>query len=534
MSTLLRNTRVGRAGMVMLASSAFAASLALPLPGLAADTPAKTPVKVAAAPAVAADDYVAPAEIGPVLNLVMGKSTLLRLPAPIQRISVGDTRVADVTLISTRELYFVGKRSGTTNVILWRKGGQTTIIDVSVTIDESQLEARLRAVLPEERDIQVVRVANSIILKGTVSSALKADRAFSIADAYVKDINRALILSPFHAEETPVGPGGAGTNMNVAGTVTGGAVAASTAVGGATVINMLQVAEPQQVMLEVQVAEVSKRLLDQLGARFNLTRSIGGTSYSIISEFLSRGTGFLQALRAPNTLIDINGEKDDGIVRILAEPNIMAISGQRASFLSGGKIFIPVSQTNSVGGPVITLEEKTFGIGVIFHPTVLDGGRINLKVVSEVSKLSQTGSPFTTVGGVTTVLPSLTVRQADTTVQLNDGQSFAIAGLINNDLSATIKRYPVLGEVPLFGALFRSAEFQKDLTELLFVITPRLVKPLPPNYALPTDNYVEPGRAEFMLGGKLEGSGNTRSGEPGSTPTAPAQTPAGAGGFETK
>lgn len=110
--------------MVMLASSAFAASLALPLPGLAADTPAKTPVKVAAAPAVAADDYVAPAEIGPVLNLVMGKSTLLRLPAPIQRISVGDTRVADVTLISTRELYFVGKRSGTTNVILWRKGGR--------------------------------------------------------------------------------------------------------------------------------------------------------------------------------------------------------------------------------------------------------------------------------------------------------------------------------------------------------------------------------------------------------------------------
>ncbi|MET1085145.1 MAG: type II and III secretion system protein family protein [Burkholderiales bacterium] len=533
MIKLRQLTRGVRTGIAVLASSAFAASLALPLPGFAADAPAKTPVKVAAAaPGVAADEYVEPAEIGPVLNLVMGKSTLLRLPAPIQRISVGDTRVADVTLISTRELYFVGKRSGTTNVILWRKGGQTTIIDVSVTIDESRLEAQLRAVLPEEPGIQVVRVANSIILKGIVSSALKADRAFSIADAYVKDINRELILPTVHGGETPVAAGG--TNVSFQGAVTGGAVAASTAVAGATVINMLQVAEPQQVMLEVQVAEISKRLLDQLGARFNLTRSIGGTSYSIISEFLSRGAGLLQALRAPNTLIEINGEKDDAIVRILAEPNIMAISGQRASFLSGGKIFIPVSQTNSVGGPVITLEEKTFGIGVIFHPTVLDGGRINLKVVSEVSKLSQTGSPFTTVGGVTTVLPSLTVRQADTTVQLNDGQSFAIAGLINNDLSATIKRYPVLGEVPLFGALFRSAEFQKDLTELLFVITPRLVKPLPPNYVLPTDNYAEPSRAEFLLGGKLEASGGTPAAQGGTTPAAPTQAPAGAGGFETK
>jgi pilus assembly protein CpaC len=202
----------------------------------------------------------------------------------------------------------------------------------------------------------------------------------------------------------------------------------------------------------------------------------------------------------------LDGQKDDGLIRILAEPNIMAISGQHASFLSGGKIFIPVAQTNLGGFATITLEEKEFGIGVKFMPTVLDGTRINLKIVSEVSDLSQTGSPFTSVNGVTSILPSLTVRRADTTVQLNDGQSFVIAGLIKNNITETIKRFPGMGEVPVLGALFRSSEFQKDQTELLFVITPRLVKPLAEAPRLPTDNHVEPSRVEVYFNGSLEGS----------------------------
>jgi pilus assembly protein CpaC len=184
----------------------------------------------------------------------------------------------------------------------------------------------------------------------------------------------------------------------------------------------------------------------------------------------------------------------------------MAISGQHASFLSGGKIFIPVSQTNNNGVPTITLEEKEFGIGVKFIPTVLDGSRINLKLVSEVSDLSQTGSPFTTVGGITAVLPSLSVRRADTTVQLNDGQSFVIAGLIKNNFTETIKRFPGLGEVPVLGALFRSSEFQNAQTELLFVVTPRLVKPLTEAPRLPTDNHVVPSRSEVYFNGSLEGA----------------------------
>jgi pilus assembly protein CpaC len=137
---------------------------------------------------------------------------------------------------------------------------------------------------------------------------------------------------------------------------------------------------------------------------------------------------------------------------------------------------------------------------------VLDGSRINLKMVSEVSDLTQTGSPFVTINGIVSVLPSFTVRRADTTVQLNDGQSFVVAGLIKNDMTETIKRFPGLGEVPILGALFRSTEFQKAQTELLFVITPRLVKPLAEVPRLPTDNHVEPSRVEVYLNGSLESS----------------------------
>jgi pilus assembly protein CpaC len=182
----------------------------------------------------------------------------------------------------------------------------------------------------------------------------------------------------------------------------------------------------------------------------------------------------------------------------------MAISGQSASFLSGGKIFIPVSQSQNGGVPTITLEEKEFGVGLKFTPTVLTGTRVNLKVVSEVSELAQAGSPFTTVGNVTAVLPSMSTRRVDTTVQLNDGQSFAVAGLIRNNVTQTLSRFPGLGDLPILGALFRSTEFQKEQTELVFIITPRLVKPAAALPA-PTDNHVEPGLADAVLAGLAEG-----------------------------
>jgi pilus assembly protein CpaC len=215
-------------------------------------------------------------------------------------------------------------------------------------------------------------------------------------------------------------------------------------------------------------------------------------------------------------------QKTDGLVKVLAEPTVMAISGQTGSFLAGGKIFIPMSQDNGSGGRTIELVEKEFGVSVKFTPTVLGNGRINLRVRPEVSELNTAGIQISG-GGISAVLPSFTSRKAETTVQLMDGQSFAIGGLIKNNTTTNIKAFPILGELPVVGALFRSTEFQTDRSELVFVITPRLVKPLPVGYRLPTDNYVPPSRTDLIFGGKLEG----KAAEDAATNAPPAE-----GGFD--
>jgi len=184
----------------------------------------------------------------------------------------------------------------------------------------------------------------------------------------------------------------------------------------------------------------------------------------------------------------------------------MAISGQEASFLAGGKIFIPVTQSGLGNGTAITLEEREYGVAVKFTPTVLGGGRINLRVAPEVSELNREGVGFSAAGSnATSILPAFTTRRATTTVQLQDGQSFVIGGLIRNNVTSNIKRFPFLGEVPVLGTLFRSSDFQNDRSELVFVVTPHLVKPLQDVPRLPTDEYVPPSRAQFLLGGKHEG-----------------------------
>jgi pilus assembly protein CpaC len=459
------------------------------------------------------------ATIGPTLNLLLAKSTLLRLQDPIERLSIGNPAITDVTLISKREIYFLGKAMGTTNVIIWSSAGRATVIDVNVSADLTPLENELKTLLPDEKDITVLSVSGSIVLRGTVSDAVKVDQAIAIAEAWRARLTRDLVL--------PVAGGQGSTTVSVG--AGGGSVAATVAAAGPRIINMLKVRDPQQVMLEVKVAEVSKTILERIGVTLAQQGTRAGSSITFLSQsnFLNQLLGSASITRA-NLLdrLSIDAQKDDGLVKMLAEPTIMAISGQEASFLAGGKIFIPVARSNDLSGAVtITLEEKEFGVGVKFKPTVLEGGRIHLKVAPEVSELNAQGNPFTTIGGVTSVIPSFTVRRAETTLQLHDGQSFMIAGLVKNDVAESVNRIPGLGELPILGALFRSSEFQKDKTELMFVITPRLVKPLPPDYALPTDALVEPSRTEFFLGGKMEGT----------PPPAPSKSnPAIQGGFEKK
>ena len=476
-------------------------------------TPAAKAPSAAVAPAVAAKAPIRPATQAPAAlqglppaplkpctavtvdaptQIVLGKSTVVKLASPAVRMvvgglasgrsgrpteaggdksaaaaqqalaaSVGQEGVADVDviLLSPTELFFIGKRAGSMNLVLQSADGACAVKDIIVTIDPGTLQAKLKEVFPEELDVRVRGAENAIILTGTVADSVKLEQVVQIASSYGD---------------------------------------------GKKVVNMMRVASAQQVMLEVAVAEVSKTLLDKLGGAVSLNKTGSDSAFSLVSNFLSNGGGLFQALKIGKGLVQIDGQKDDGLVRILAEPNLMAISGQRASFLSGGKIFIPVSTSNSFGFPTITLEEKEFGVGVKFTPTVLGGSRINLKVITEVSELSQTGSPFTTLNGVVSVLPSFTVRRADTTVELNDGQSYVIAGLIRNGVNESIKRVPGLGEVPVLGALFRSTEFQTGQTELMFVVTPRLVKPLAQAPRLPTDSHVVPTRAEVYLNGSLE------------------------------
>ena len=442
--------------------------------------PTATPVTTARPREVPPETTI---EFAPQVNVTLGKSTLLKLPAAATRISVGNPAVADVILLNPKEVYLLGKSIGSTNLILWSKAGHSTVVDVVVGMDVSALQGKLQALFPNEKDIKVTSAADSLVLTGTVADAVKVDKAVALAEIY----------------------------------------------SGKKVVNFLSAGAPQQVMLEVKVAEVSKNLLDKLGAQFSVDDSGGSWTASVVSSFLSSPAlaGLVTAQKGATSL-RVDAQKDDNIVKILAEPNIMAISGQEGSFLAGGKILIPVAQ-GGLGG--VTLEEREFGVGLRFTPTVLEGGRINLKVAPEVSELAD--SRAFQNGGTSALLPVITTRRAGTTVQLHDGQSFAIAGLIRNNVTEQVSRFPILGEIPILGALFRSSSFAHDKTELLFVITPRLVKPLPPNYALPTDGFIEPNRSEFFLEGKMEGTTKeTRDAE--GAPKAAAEPKAGAGGFQMK
>ena len=455
------------------------------------------------------------------LVLPLGKSTLIKLPEPLISRSVGNQQVVQAKMIAPQTLYLIGTDIGTTNMIIQGKSGACTIIDVNVTLDPDGLQQSLNELIPDEKNIKVTAAADSIILSGTVEDAITANRVVDIASAYVRRRVMPLMVSANgdsnqqqQQQQQQQGSGQQNTdNVNP------------------RIVNMLSVSAQQQVMLEVRIAEVSKTLLDKLGVDFGAFKVNGNSRFgygvlnpSVLANiFNPLSLGFptvsprfaenpaLGASRISNDsgrAILLDAEKRDGLVKILAEPSIMAISGQEGSFLAGGTIFIPVSQNNNNGIPTVTLEEKEFGVGVRFTPTVLAGGRINLKVAPEVSELNREGIGITATGvNGTAILPSFTTRRASTTVQLLDGQSFAIGGLIKNNTTANIKAFPILGEIPIIGALFRSTDFQKDKTELIFVVTPHLVKPLPSNQTvrLPTDRFVDPTRTDLFLKGKLEG-----------------------------
>src|SRR5450830_1701608 len=439
-------------------------TLALALSGLTASLLWQS--GASAAPAVRQVDAVSQAaplslgadiaRLGPPIRLSVGKSTLRSLTRAVSQIAVNDPKVAGARLLgSSSELYIWGLAPGSTNLILWDKDHRPVIVDIEVGVDADGLQAQLALVFPRETDLKASSAGGAIVLTGMVSDAVKASQIMAMATAFAQR-----------------GAGEAAAPIATAGVMPAPAAAAGVAAGaGAT------------------------------GAR----ASSGNWTYSFLSNLLSGNPSMIDGFNGKNgNFLTLDAQKRDGLVKVLAEPNIMAISGQEASFLAGGKIYIPVSQDSATNK--ITLEEKEFGIAVKFTPTVLDGGRINLKVAPEVSELNKDGIGITTGGTAgSAILPAFTTRRATTTVQLFDGQSFAIGGLIKNNVTTNIKALPMLGEIPVLGALFRSSDFQTDRTELVFIITPHLVKPLGGDYVLPTDAYVAPSRAQFFLQGKMEG-----------------------------
>jgi pilus assembly protein CpaC len=414
------------------------------------------------------------------VTIAVGKTEDVHVDAPFSDITVGDPEVADVAPLTDQTLSILGKKIGTTRVTVYADGKrQLGIFDIEVSYDVSRLASEIRAAVGP--GIRVSSVNGRIMLSGTAPDAATLDKAVTIARQFAPEI-----------------------------------------------INTVRVASPQQVMLEVRFVEASRQAGRELGVQWNvfnshLTSNIGSrrtpgllpitapTSATnvpageVAAGLLSGASPFgfmLGRILASGTTIDvmINALEQRGLARSLAEPNLTALSGDTASFLAGGEFPIPVSGTNNA----ITVEFKRYGIGLAFTPTVLRDGQINLKIEPEVSQFDLNNA--VALGPGLPPIPALIVRRASTTIELRDGQSFAIGGLLQSINKGNQQQVPWLGDVPILGALFASRSYQRDETDLAIIVTPRLVRPARPGDPVktPLDNTVPGNDADFFLGGKAE------------------------------
>ncbi len=398
------------------------------------------------------------ARTGLALNLPVNKSQTLRVPRPFARVAIGNPEIADVSPVTSTVAYLLGKKIGTTNLTLYDKaGGVIAVVDVTVSPDAMGLKQKLADILPTES--LGVQVANdTLILSGTASSAAALQRAALIAEAYAPR----------------------------------------------KVLNMASLGTAQQILLEVRFAEVQRGAVQALGIN---SLAFGGTARGTLTpdgvptpggRIVGPGTGISGAItttvQLPGFAVNFQALERQGLIRTLAQPNIIALSGETANFLAGGEFPVPTGVTQN---GQITIEFKQFGVALAFTPTLLEDGMINLLVAPEVSSLD----PAAGIDLNSFRIPGLKVRRARTTLELRDGQTFALAGLIQNDFRDTINRVPLLGRIPILGALFRSSGFERLETELVILVTPRLVRPVAAGGGLevPTDKTHEPTDGEFFL-----------------------------------
>jgi len=449
------------------------------------------------------------------------KSRVIGLNAPASRVSVGNPDVADILILRSTQLYVLGKDLGTTNVLLWdRDDILIGTLNVEVTHDLQSLKEKLFRLMPKEK-IEVYSAQRNIVLAGRVSNITNMNAALRIAEGFFTQIAAAVESQTFELQQAS-------------------SARADRSVG--EVINLMSVGGVQQVMLEVKVAEISRTELKRLDVRFNaiFTGSSqwnfggvnGGAAFPdaffdgagrvpvftnpapvgpAIDEFAPNDLviadkGFFASFLSDNALFNLafDAAKENGLAKVLAEPTLVTQTGHEAQFLSGGEFPIPVPR----GQNGTTIEFKEFGVGIRFLPIVLDSKRISLKLNISVSELVSDNNVSISTDGVssTFLIPSLTTRSAQSTVELADGQTIGVAGLINENLREVVTKFPGLGSIPGLGALFRSQEFRKGETELLILVTPHLAKPLvPAEVQLPTDYFVEPSDFGWFLQGSLEG-----------------------------
>ena len=402
---------------------------------------------------------------GPPILLEAGKGTLIRLPRPAATVFIANPDVADVQVKSPSMIYVNAKTPGET--VLYAVDADDNVLlnaPIRVEHDVSRLRESLHALIPGE-NVAVESVDGSLVLKGNVSTALRAEKANALATSIANEAK-------------------------------------------GKVVNQLSVATPNQVNLRVKIAEVSRTVLKAFGV--NWSKSIGDTQFNTSNpvtggQIASRNT-IAFGFGAPGSRIEaqVDALAQEGLLTILAEPNLTATNGQPASFLAGGEFPVPVAGSAANGIATITVAFKEFGIRLDFTPTVIDAQHLSLRVRPEASQLTSTGAvsvPITANNTVT--IPALTVRRAETTVELGSGQSFALAGLLQHTLEQDISKVPGLGDIPILGQLFRSQRFQKNETELVIIVTPYLVKPASTVAALqsPTDGFVTPHDVQTIING---------------------------------
>ncbi len=469
------------------------------------------------------------------LEVALYKSKVLDIHVPIQKVSMGNPEISDILVLRNGQLYVLGKKLGTTNVLLWDKNSRLIkAINIEVTHDLNTLKAKLYKLLPDEK-IEIYSSQGALVLSGQVSSTAKMNTALKVAQSYSAA-----------SEGSKIGAG-------------------SEEKSETKIVNLMSVGGAQQVMLKVTVAEMNRNSMKKIGVKFNafsigdnnwnLGGVNGGASFPdavftdggrdpiffrspvvgpVVDEFLPNDLsiadkGLFGSFLSDDFIFNMTLEaaKENGSAKILAEPTLTTLTGQEAKFLSGGEFPIPIPR----GDRGTAIDFKEFGVGVNFVPVVLDSGRINLTLDVSVSELTNSNTVFVQSddSSSTFLIPSLTKRSAQSTVELADGETIGIAGLISENMREVINKFPGLGDIPILGHLFRSQEFESGETELVILVTPVLAKPFKDKPALPTDHFVAPNDWQFYLLGRNYGSAPHAS---TSTTTQVRPAPANSGGTE--